>query len=166
MVFLEGAWGIHSERLRFHRHFTNSCKSHDLIFSEGVVSSFSSRAWTLASNRLSLCSSHSSWGVNRFFKESIGWCAWFIPIQEGSHNVPECLRHDLAVTYSNFPSFKCLIVGYSVNCLGDPITAILHAWSLVSRHNFLSLCLSCRRRSSSGSSLFISERVILLVNSL
>jgi hypothetical protein len=46
------------------------------------------------------------------------------------------------------------------------LTAALHAGSLVSCHNFLSLCLRYRRRSPSSSSSFSSERIILWVYSL
>jgi hypothetical protein len=43
------------------------------------------------------------------------------------------------------------------------LTAALHVGFLASRHNFLSLSLSCRRWSCSGSSLFISGRVIFVL---
>jgi hypothetical protein len=56
-----------------------------------------------------------------------------------------------------------------VNHLTDfvtQLTAVLHAGSLVSCHNFLSLCLCFINRSKSGSSLFMSESVTLLVDHL
>jgi hypothetical protein len=43
------------------------------------------------------------------------------------------------------------------------LTAVLHAGSLVSCHNFLSLRLCFKSRSRPGVSLFMSESVILLV---
>jgi hypothetical protein len=45
-------------------------------------------------------------------------------------------------------------------------TAILHAGSRVSCHNFLSLCLCLSRRSGPSRSLFSSENVAFLVDSL
>jgi hypothetical protein len=47
-----------------------------------------------------------------------------------------------------------------------PLTAVLRAGSRVSCHNCLSLCLCFNGRSSPGRSLFKSETVILLVESL
>jgi hypothetical protein len=46
------------------------------------------------------------------------------------------------------------------------LTAALHAGSLVSCHNFLSLRLCSNSRSRPGISLFMSESVTLLVASL
>jgi hypothetical protein len=46
------------------------------------------------------------------------------------------------------------------------LTAALHAISLVSCHNFLSLCLCFSKWSSPGRSFFMSESVTLLVDSL
>jgi hypothetical protein len=46
------------------------CKSHGLILSGGLLSTASSRVWTLASTRRSWFSSHKSWFVNCFPKQS------------------------------------------------------------------------------------------------
>jgi hypothetical protein len=46
------------------------------------------------------------------------------------------------------------------------LTAVLHAGSFVSCHNFVSLCLCFNKRSSLSRSLFMSESVTLLVDSL
>jgi hypothetical protein len=51
------------ERIRF-------CKPHGLILSGGLLSTASSRVWTLASTRRSWFSSHKSWCVNWFSKQS------------------------------------------------------------------------------------------------
>jgi hypothetical protein len=46
------------------------------------------------------------------------------------------------------------------------LTTVLHAGSLVSCHNFRSLCLCFNNRSKTGRLLLRSKRVILLVDSL
>jgi hypothetical protein len=46
------------------------------------------------------------------------------------------------------------------------LTAVLHAGSLVSCHNFRILCLCYNKRSRPGRSLFISDRVTFLFDNL
>jgi hypothetical protein len=53
------------------------------------------------------------------------------------------------------------LIGFTIR-----LTAALHAGSQVSCHNFLSLCFCFNRQTNLGMSLFISESVILLVDSL
>jgi hypothetical protein len=94
------------------------------------------------------------------------WCPWSIPLKEGFRNGPYSLRCDFSITYFSFPPFKCLFAVIRLIAFVSRLTATLHAGSLVSCHNFLSLCLCFNNRSRPGQSLFISESVTLLVDSL
>jgi hypothetical protein len=94
------------------------------------------------------------------------WCPWSVPLYKGFRNRPYSLRCGLIVSYRIFPPFKCLSTGHSSNGFVTQLTDVLHAGSLVSCHNFLSLCLCFSKRSNPGRSLFKSERVTFLFDRL
>jgi hypothetical protein len=73
---------------------------------------------------------------------------------------------DLSITYFCLPPFKCLLRVIRLIAFETQFTAALHAGSLVSCHNFRSLCLCLNNRSKPGRSLLRSRSVILLVDSL
>jgi hypothetical protein len=93
----------------------------------------------------------------RNFRPKEPWCLWPTPLYEGFRNGPYNLRCDLTVAL-----FRVILLIDFVTQL----TAILHAESLVSCHNFLSLCLCFNNQSRPVWSLFMPESVILLVDKL
>jgi hypothetical protein len=149
--------------------FINFYRSHGHIISRGLLSTASSRAWTLASTRHSWFSSHKSCGENWFSKQSaialvfssIRNCRpeepWLAVGAPGSlllmrnfamGHIPWGVMSQLAifVSYCSSAFFWVIRLIDSVTQL----TAVFHAGSLVSCHNFLSLCLCSNNRSRPG----------------
>jgi hypothetical protein len=95
------------------------------------------------------------------------WCLWSIPSEEGLHSGQYSLRSDFRSTYFCLPLFKSFFfqVVFLI-AFETQLTAALHAGSLVSCHNFRSLCLCLNNRSKPGRSCLRSRSVILLVDSL
>jgi hypothetical protein len=85
------------------------------------------------------------------------WCPRSIPVCEGLRNGAYCLRCYLCVCKFCFPPFRCLFSGYASNCFRDPVYLC---------HNFFILLLYFNNRSRPGRSLFNSDKLILLVDSL
>jgi hypothetical protein len=128
--------------------FTIFCTSHGLTLSGGLLSTASSRAWTLASSRRSWFSPHKSWGVNRSSKQSAIALAssveWNLRPEEPRIavgalapsllmtfcNRPDCLGCDLAVPYSCFPPFKFLFPSHSPDAFSDPVNCRTACWFL------------------------------------
>jgi hypothetical protein len=69
---LRNSFGIPSTPQAFlsFKGLINFCTLHDLTLSRGLSSTDSRRGWTLASTRRSWFSSHRSWGVKTFSKQS------------------------------------------------------------------------------------------------
>jgi hypothetical protein len=92
-------------------------------------------------------------------------CTWFlrsIPLHEGFRNGPYNLSCDISVCYFCFPPFKCPSTVIRLMKFLTQLTAVLQFGSLVSCHNFRSLCFCFNSWSKPGSSGFTSE--ILLVD--
>jgi hypothetical protein len=123
------------------------CKSHGLILSGTLLPTALSRARTPASTRRSWSSSHKSWYVNWFSKQSAialafsdGWNLrpegpWIAVGALG----PSLFRRDFAMgqiawgvtsvlTYFCFPPFKCLSTGHSSDWFRDPINCRFTRW--------------------------------------
>jgi hypothetical protein len=138
----------------------NFCKSHGLFLSGGLLSTAWSRVWSLASTRRSWFSSHRSWCVNWFSKQteialafSDGWNlrtegAWMAVGALGQ----SLFRRDFAMGQIAWGVTSLLPIFVSnrssaflrIIRLIDFVTqliAVLHAGSLVSSHNFLRLRL-------------------------
>jgi hypothetical protein len=135
-----------------------------LAWGGGVLSSASSTTWTQASTRHSWHSSHRSCAMNKFSKHSAIALAF-----SGGRNIrpegpwitagafgPSLFKKNFAVgqiargvtsqlviLFSHYSSAFLRVVLRTV--LMTQLTAALHAVFLVSYHNFLSLCFSCRR---------------------
>jgi hypothetical protein len=139
----------------------------------------------LASTHGAWVLSHTSWGVNSFSKQSAIALAfssrWYWRprgpwIAVGAHD-PTWFKRDLATgqipwgVTLQLPTFvsHCLSAFLWVILLiilVTQLTAVLQAESLVSCHNFLSLCPCFNSHSKLGKLLCKSERVRVLVNSL
>jgi hypothetical protein len=154
------------------KEFINFCKSHGLTFSGGSFTTARSRAWTVASICRSWFSAHSLCGVNCFYKQQLRWLylpaeilglkdhEWQLvplvhPCLRGASQwaiLPEVLPLCLQVL---FPTVQVPFFGSCVIAFETQFISILHPAPLVSCH------ISLPRRS-----LFISDKVILLVDSL
>jgi hypothetical protein len=151
----------------------------------GLPYSASIRASTLSSTRRSWFSSHRYCGVNWIFKQSAnalaisdGWnlrpeASW-IPVDALG---PSLLRRDYAMGHIawDVTSVVLFLISHRSSAflrvirliyLVTRLTAALHAGSLVSCHNFLSLCFCFSKWSNPCRSLFMCESVTLLVDSL
>lgn len=149
----------------------------DLLFLGDCYGLDWDRAWTVSLIRRSWLSWDRSWCVNTFSQQSaIGsnvrpkriWIEvfWSIPFYKGFRNTSHSLRCDLTVLYSCFPQFRCFLRVFCIMVLVTHLTAVLHAGSRLSCHNFLSLCFCFSWQSRPGRLLFRSERASLLVDRL
>jgi hypothetical protein len=89
-----------------------------------------------------------------------------IPVCEGLRNGPHCLRCYLRVCKFFFPPFKCLFPGHASNCFRDQTYFRFTSWIPGILPQFLNLFLYINSQSRPGISLFNSDKVILLVQSL
>jgi hypothetical protein len=166
--------------------FINFCQSHGRILSDGVLFTALSRVWTLASTRRLWFSTHRSWCVNWFSKQSAitlafsnrrnlklegpssisSWCLWSIPLYDGFRNGPYSLRCDIRVTLFVSHRSSAFLPSIRLIVFATQLTADLHAGPQVSCHNFLIPCFCCNKRSKPGRSLFRFESVTFLVDNL
>ena len=153
--------------------FINFSTSHGLILIGGLSSTVSSRAWTIPSTHRSWSSSHTSWGVNWFSKQStkefilsIGWNLrpQWPRIAVGAFG-PPLFKRDFAIcqiAWSVTSQLRTLVSHRSSVFLWVIILMVLeiqspaglHARSRVSCHKFLSLLFSFSKRAKPGRSLF------------
>jgi hypothetical protein len=156
-----------------------------VLFFRGSVSAASKRSWTLAFTCHLCFSSHSSCGVNCFSKQSAvvlafsnGWN--FIPKEPwkavgalgpslvvwsfAMGRIAWGVTPELAIFYSHLSSALLWVMRLIV--FEIQFNASLHVGSLVSCHSFLNLFLCFSNLSKPGISVFNSESLILLVDSL
>jgi hypothetical protein len=139
----------------------------------------------LVSTCCSWFSSHRSWDVNWFSKQSTVALAypfrWYV-IPRGPWRVAgafgpflfykrfcsrsQSLRCDLTVAYFCFAPLECHLTGHSSDDFGDQIKCRFICWIPGYLPQLLKLCLCSSRLSRPGSLLFRSKNVILLVESL
>jgi hypothetical protein len=160
-VVLEDVYGIPLEFHQVHKPFSLSiylliyvCHK-VLIFLIAVSSTDGSRAWTLVSTYRSWFSSHRSWDVNRFSKQSPITSAlsflWYIIPKDTWTAVgafgPSISISDFAIDHSawdvtsQFPTFVSLrssafLRVISPMVLATPLTAVVHAGSRVTCRRF------------------------------
>jgi hypothetical protein len=157
--------------------------SQGLTFPNGMSSSNASIAWTVT--RRSWFSSHRSWAVNWFSKQSaiaLAFSFWWYVIPKGQWTAvdafdPSLFINDSAIGHracgvtSQFPPFVslrssnflrliCLIV------LATILTVVLHGGSRVTCRSFLNLPTCFTRLSRPGRPLLRSEILMFLVHSL
>jgi len=154
--------------------------SHGLSLSE-ELSTVSSKAWTVATTRRLLFSSHKSWGVSWFSKQSAVTLA-FSCMRYISHKGPWIAIGAFGPSHfatgqigwgvtSHFPIFvshrsSTFLRVSLLTVLVTQLTSVLHTGSLVSCHNSFSFRFCSRNWYKPARSLFRSERVILFVVSL
>jgi hypothetical protein len=91
---------------------------------------------------------------------------WSIPFHKRFLNRPQSFRCDLTVPYFFSHRSIALLRVIRLMVLETQLITVSHAGSRVTCHSFLNLLSSFSRLSGSGRSLFSSESVILLVDSL
>jgi len=185
VAIFEGAWKIRLECHQLHRFY--SVLLNISVFDvtgrsrSGELSTVSSKAWTVATTRRLLFSSHKSWGVSWFSKQSAVTLA-FSCMRYISHKGPWIAVGAFGPSHfaigqigwgvtPHFPIFvshrtSTFLRVSLLTVLVPQLTSVLHAVSLVSCHNLFSFRLCSRSRYKPARSLFRSERVILFVVSL
>jgi hypothetical protein len=165
--------------------FANLCMSHGLTFTNGVAYMDASRAWTVVSICRSWFSSHRSWDVNWFSRQSAITLAfsfrWYVILRGPGTAVgtfgPSLFISDFIAGHrawgvtSQFPMFVSphsngLLQVIRLMIFATQLSAILNAESQVTCHGFLNLHWCFSKLSIQGISLLKSESVIFLVDSL
>jgi hypothetical protein len=132
------------------KEFINFCKSSGLMLSRKLLSTAS-----LAAEKLGLKDRKNAVGT-------LGPTLFVRDFAEG----PYSPKYDLGASYFSPHRSSALLGVIRLIDFATQLTAVLHAGSLISCHNFLSLHFSLRSRSKPGRFLFIFASVTLLVDSL
>jgi hypothetical protein len=97
---------------------------------------------------------------------NISLCLWSISLYGGFFSSPYSLTGDLRVPIFFSHCSKYLFRAIRLIVLATQLPAVLHAGSPVSCHNLLTACMCSNNRSKPRRSLFRSESINLMVDSV